>query len=242
MKAGDILKADLDSTVLYQTHIDGFDEVLDGGIPRGHITLISGAPGTMKSSLAYYILFKNATEGGIPGAYITLEQSRESLLFQMERLQLKGAPENKLQVVDVGGVRKNVETEESREWLDMLKNHILYLKKTYKIELLVLDSLQALNVLGDLKGSRSVMFRFFEWLRGHYMTTYILNESRFGSQNEPTTEEYLADGIIHLSLVKVGKFDFHRRIRCIKMRGMHHTMAYYSLDYVDGQFIVTSPI
>src|SRR5947207_589374 len=43
------------------THIRGFDEeVLRGGIPQGHVILIRGASGTMKSSLAYYILYHNA--------------------------------------------------------------------------------------------------------------------------------------------------------------------------------------
>src|SRR5438093_670684 len=40
---------------LVKTHIRGFDEdVLRGGIPQGHVVLVRGASGTMKSSLAYY--------------------------------------------------------------------------------------------------------------------------------------------------------------------------------------------
>src|SRR5207249_1691337 len=39
---------------LVKTHIRGFDEdVLRGGIPQGHVVLVRGASGTMKSSLAY---------------------------------------------------------------------------------------------------------------------------------------------------------------------------------------------
>ncbi|TLZ91073.1 MAG: KaiC domain-containing protein, partial [Methanobacteriota archaeon] len=59
---------------LVKTHIRGFDqEVLRGGIPQGHVILIRGASGTMKSSLAYYVLYHNALEG-TPGLYVTLEQ------------------------------------------------------------------------------------------------------------------------------------------------------------------------
>src|SRR2546430_1134709 len=48
---------------LVKTHIRGFDDdVLRGGIPQGHVVLIRGASGTMKSSLAYYVLYHNALE------------------------------------------------------------------------------------------------------------------------------------------------------------------------------------
>ena len=40
-----------------KTYIEGFDKILEGGIPRGHIVLVTGTPGTMKSSLSYYILY-----------------------------------------------------------------------------------------------------------------------------------------------------------------------------------------
>src|SRR5438093_9480588 len=42
------------------TFVEGLDESLEGGIPWGHLVLIEGAPGTMKSSLAFSILLHNA--------------------------------------------------------------------------------------------------------------------------------------------------------------------------------------
>src|SRR3989442_4729659 len=60
---------------LVKTHIRGFDDdVLRGGIPQGHVVLVRGASGTMKSSLAYYVLYHNAVEGP-PGLYVTPEQT-----------------------------------------------------------------------------------------------------------------------------------------------------------------------
>src|SRR2546428_587970 len=48
---------------LVKTHIRGFDDdVLRGGIPQGHVVLVRGASGTMKSSPAYYVLYHNALE------------------------------------------------------------------------------------------------------------------------------------------------------------------------------------
>ena len=59
-----------------KTYIEGFDKVLEGGIPRGHIVLVTGTPGTMKSSLSYYILYNQVKKNDITGVYVTLEQSR----------------------------------------------------------------------------------------------------------------------------------------------------------------------
>src|SRR3989442_2926362 len=74
---------------LVKTHIRGFDEdVLRGGIPQGHVVLVRGASGTMKSSLAYYVLYHNALDG-TPGLYVTLEQTAAGLLEHIAGLCLQ---------------------------------------------------------------------------------------------------------------------------------------------------------
>src|SRR2546422_5850475 len=74
---------------LVKTHIRGFDEdVLRGGIPQGHVVLVRGASGTMKSSLAYYVLYHNALAGS-PGLYVTLEQTAAGLLEHVAGLGVK---------------------------------------------------------------------------------------------------------------------------------------------------------
>src|SRR5207244_910383 len=57
------------------TKMEGLDDVLGGGIPDGGVVLVSGAPGTMKTSLTYHILHENALDG-VRGLYVSLEQSR----------------------------------------------------------------------------------------------------------------------------------------------------------------------
>src|SRR5437773_10222643 len=65
------------------TYIEGLDEVLGGGFPVGHVVLLSGLPGTMKSTLSYAILHRNAKERGARCLYVSLEQTRMSLEDQM---------------------------------------------------------------------------------------------------------------------------------------------------------------
>jgi len=45
-----------------KTYIEGFDEYLNGGIPEGHVIIIAGTSGAMKTSLAWNILYYNAME------------------------------------------------------------------------------------------------------------------------------------------------------------------------------------
>src|SRR5205823_6666331 len=95
---------------LVRTHIRGFDDdVLRGGIPQGHVVLIRGASGTMKSSLAYYVLYHNALEG-VPGLYVTLEQNAGGLLEHVASLGLKAtAVSDALPILDLSRGRDHLE-------------------------------------------------------------------------------------------------------------------------------------
>src|SRR5207249_1954524 len=75
-------------TTKIRTYIDGLDEVLGGGLPAGHVVLVSGLPGTMKSTLSYSILHRNAIERGARALYVSLEQTRKSLENQMSAMGL----------------------------------------------------------------------------------------------------------------------------------------------------------
>ena len=92
-----------------KTHIDGFDRILEGGVPTGHIVLLAGTPGTMKSSLSYYMLYNHALENNVCSVYVTLEQSRESLLRQMEKMGMHtDSVKDQLNVLDLGIIRKKI--------------------------------------------------------------------------------------------------------------------------------------
>src|SRR5437879_8524029 len=61
-----------------KTYIEGFDDALGGGIPRGSLVLVAGTPGTMKTALTFSILYENV-KAGSKALYITLEESQEDL-------------------------------------------------------------------------------------------------------------------------------------------------------------------
>src|SRR6266566_280212 len=88
------------------THIEGLDEVLGGGIPEGNVVLVSGAPGTMKTSLTYHILHSSALNGS-RGLYVSLEQGRASLIDHTEGLGYRlDDTHGNLSVLDLGTLQE----------------------------------------------------------------------------------------------------------------------------------------
>jgi len=225
----------------YKTYIKGLDEELGGGIPEGHIVLISGTPGTMKSSVAYNILYNNIKQENSVGVYVSLEQSRENLLFQIESLRLHDIEELKLTILDMAKIRKEVDMTKEKPWLDVLKKHLDYLKESLNFDLLVIDSLPVLEMISKAEDERAYLFYFFEWLRDLKVTSFIISEI----STDPTRvypEEFLTDGIILLTMERVNEVDVHRRIRCVKMRGVNHNTGYFTLEFKDDAFQASQAI
>jgi len=235
----------------YKTYVQGFDEALGGGIPKGHVMLISGPPGTMKSSLAYNILYQNAIREDIKGAYLTLEQSKSSLEFQLSRMGMDmERVEDRVQIQDLSRIRLGIEelrgkarfgTPAERPWLDVLKRHIEDVKEGHPFELLALDSLPVLEIISGLRERRINLFQFFGWLKGLGCTSFVISEVS-PDPNTVHDEDFLADGLLYLTMEKVGGLDVYRRIRCVKMRGVNHSTGIYTLEFKEGGFKVSQVI
>ena len=230
-----------------RTGIEGFDEVLGGGIPQGHVVLVSGLPGTMKSSLVYSILHNNARSNGSKCLYVSLEQTRKSLYRQMESMGFDvKSVEGSLHVVDIGTLQKEVGKNASGLWMDFLKKMLENKKRIDGVDIVVLDSLEALEVLARFENRRTDIFHFFEWLRDLEATTFVLTEAppdqmMLGlDQSLPKNDEgYLSDGILHLKMHQVNDVNIQRRLRVVKMRSANHKTGFFALVFEDGNFSVT---
>ncbi|HEY7587590.1 MAG TPA: ATPase domain-containing protein [Thermoplasmata archaeon] len=242
---------------LVRTFIRGFDEeVLRGGIPQGHLVLVRGASGTMKSSLAYYILHHNALQG-TPGLYITLEQSAGSLLEHVASLGLRAtAVSEVLPILDLSRGREHLEgmaskveamggaeVDRGEALLTVLKGKILDLHSRRNFQLLALDSWDALELILDFKDRRTETFAFFEWLRDLAVTSFLVSEEPpSGGSGSVAEEEFLADGIVHLTMVPVTETAYQRRVQCVKMRSVNQDGDEHTLLFENGRFEVARAI
>ena len=231
----------MDQRPRFRTHVHGLDENIGGGIPEGSIVLLSGTAGTMKSSLAYYILYANAKNDAVPGLYVSLEQSRDSLLRQMNGLGFGGKLKASLDMLDLGELRMKTE---GGNWFDTFKFAVEETRKRMKYDLLVIDSLGALSLIAEFQRPRDDIFRMFEWLRSMDITTLLISEMPVGVFQYYGGEEtdFLCDGIVHLKMVDVGETDVQRRLRCVKLRETDHSSSYFSFYYKDARFFVTRAI
>jgi KaiC/GvpD/RAD55 family RecA-like ATPase len=229
------------------THIEGLDDILGGGVPEGHVVLVSGLPGTMKSTLTYAILHGNATERNAKGLYVSLEQTRKSLEAQMAAIGFDvEAVRGDVHILDVGTIQKEVGRSATKPWMDFLRRTLTTKKDIDGIDLVVLDSLEALEVLAKFEDRRSDLFAFFEWLRDLGATTFVLTEAAAESPLlglDPSQgrkdEAFLADGIVELKMHAISDVDVQRRIRIVKMRGSNHRTGFHAIVFEDGRFQVT---
>lgn len=234
---------DFDKIDRVPTYINGFDDEMEGGIPRGYVTLISGSPGTMKSSIAYNILYYNALKRGVKGLFITLEQSRSNLLQHTKHLGMDFEKVKDLvSIVDLGYIRKNVKTiEDKKHMVDIIKTYAQNLKEATDYDIIALDSLPVLNIISDLTDNREELFEFFEWFRDFDVTAFIISEASLDPKLV-RNEDFLADGIIHLKMEQVQDVNIQRRIRCVKMRATRNSPHYYTLLFSEGEFQATRVI
>ncbi len=232
------------------TYVEGLDEVLGGGFPVGHVVLLSGLPGTMKSTLSYAILHRNAKERGVRCLYVSLEQTRKSLEDQMASMgfDVEGV-RGDVHILDVGTIQKEIGKSATKPWMEFLRRTLTTKKDIDGVDLIVVDSLEALEVLAKFSDRRTELFQFFEWLRDLGATTLVLaeaaSEAPFLGLEAPQPrrdETFLADGILELKMHQITDVEVQRRIRVSKMRGAHHRTGFSALVFEDGRFQVTSVI
>ncbi len=226
-----------------KTYIDGLDPVLEGGIPKNFIVLVCGHAGTMKSSVTYSILYNNAKRENKKGIYLTLEQSKQSIIEHMAKLGMPPTGIENLAVMDLARVRKDImekQTEKKNiDWLNSIIGVLKNYKERFGCDILVLDSLAALYALTTFKNPRAELFYFFEKLRDLGVTALLISEiptdrNVYGLYG---IEDFLSDGIIHLKVVQTDA-GANLYLGVVKMRKTKHTRDFMPLIAESGRFEV----
>src|SRR3989442_2936738 len=158
------------------TPIEGLDEVRGRGIQEGNVVLVSGAPGTMKTSLTYHILHQSALDGS-RGLYVSLEQGRASLIDHTEGLGYRlDDTHGNLSVLDLGTLRKKLTGSTEQPWLDLFKLYTQGIRKAFDYRFLVLDSLDALEILAKFGEPRPGEVFLGRWLLDLRCNGFLLGE------------------------------------------------------------------
>ncbi len=225
------------------TRIPGLDELLGGGIPKNHVVLLSGPPGTRKTSLAYNVLY-NAAKHGVPGLFMHLEENAEQLRLTMTELGMKPLDQKDLYILDIGNLRRGFGgLERKQDWGKILHQVLEEAFATTGYGMVALDSLPLLYGLTHTEDPRSELFHLISYLKENEVTGVFINEVPFHYQGiAQHGEDFLVDGIIYLKSVAINQVDFQLRMRCVKMRGLKHKDSYYALNFGPMGFYITDVV
>jgi circadian clock protein KaiC len=217
------------------TGIAGLDEILMGGIPRGHCILLAGSCGTGKTVICQQFLFKGAEEGE-PGVYISLVEPSDKIAKNMSTFSFfnkRYLDEGTVKIIDMTqDVRlKGIEFGNVEGLISIIRGII----EEAGAKRVAIDSITALcENIGEKNKIRDFVLELGFQLMYLECTTIMISEippqtfkySMFG------IEEFIADGVILLSDFE-RKGDLIRSLQVIKMRGVAHSRNKQVLKIMD---------
>jgi circadian clock protein KaiC len=213
--------SDLDygtSTERVSTGVPRLDTMLDGGYYRGSSVLITGAPGTAKTTLAGAFAAAAAMRGERT-VYVSFDEPASQIVRNMRSVGIDLAPHVAAGRVVMQSLR--TEAQSSEEHLIALRALI----RDRRPEAVVLDPVSALGKTGGQVAGVHASLRLLDFARSQGITVLCTSlgtgESAF---TEATAMQIstIADTWIHLAYVVLGG-ERNRTLTVVKSRGMKHS-------------------
>src|SRR5687767_8888982 len=157
-----------------ETGIAGFDDVTDGGLPRGRTTLLVGGPGSGKTIFALQFVAHGALECGEPGIFVAFEETSTRILSNAQDFgwKLNALVPKKLFFLDAQPMAAMVQSG-SFDLGGMLAALEVQVKRM-GAQRIVFDALDiVLSLLPDAPAKRREIYRLHEWLLSNGLTGLI---------------------------------------------------------------------
>jgi len=214
--------------------VEGFDDILAGGLPRDCVYLIQGDPGSGKTTLALQFLFEGLRRGESV-FYITLSETREELLkvARSHGWSLEGIP-----LLELSAIEQLLKPEAQTTVFhpsEMELNQVsdLLINEAGKIspDRVVFDSLSEFRLLAEtpLRYRRQLLNlkqRFAQW-----KSTVLLLDDKMSKTNVGIDPHVLSlsHGVVEMEQVSPDYGIARRRLRVLKLRGVKFREGYH--DY-----------
>ena len=206
------------STERISAGFERLDTMLGGGLFRGSSTLITGLPGTSKTTLAGKFA-EAACRRGEKTLFVSFDEGAEPIVRNLASVGIHFKPHLKTGLLRMYSAR--TESTGAEDHLAKLKA----LMRDYRPRCMVIDPLSAIAKAGGLAAARAVASRLIYLVKDEGITVFItaINEG-----DDPATEatdlqvSTIADTWIHLSyLIRSG--ERNRALTIIKSRGTWHS-------------------
>jgi KaiC/GvpD/RAD55 family RecA-like ATPase len=242
-----------------KTGIVGLDELMEGGIPKNHVVLISGQAGAGKTLFGLQFLVHGARNNE-RGVFLTLEQTREDVFSQTKNFNWE------LEKLEGEGKIKILAFKSSDMHISKIISEVEQLMQDFKPDRFVLDSLTTLSVYSEIMTSmellnimginikeatfipsgeaitRRTITEFLSRIKNFSVTSLAISElpetSIFLSRD--TISEFIADGVILLNYVGIVG-EANRTLNIRKMRGSDHSKDVIPYDICKGEGIILKP-
>ncbi len=205
---------------LVLTGIDGLDEMLGGGVPRGHIITVMGSFGTGKTTFGMQFLMQGLINGE-KGIFISLEEDVESITANAASFGWDLRPylkDKKLSVI-------KLEPADAKATVSRVKSELPDFIKKVNASRVVVDSISLLNMMfSDDNERRARLFGLCQQLKTTGATCIFTAEVKDDNprSSRDGLVEYVSDGVIGLRFNERENGDVQLVIQVMKMRRLQH--------------------
>lgn len=230
------------------TGIQGLDELISGGFPRGRVVLVLGGPGTGKTILVAQFLYKGISEYGENGIFVSLDESQNHFYSEMMKFGWdfkKAEEEGKFLFVDATRLSRVALLKEKllKEETSSLRGKQLQIDKLIEELQAKIQQIGAKRVALDTLASlfyrfldpierRTASVDLIESLSDLGATTVVTTElSYLGLERNLMDEEFLVHGVIMMQTLFSGGTTT-RALQVEKMRGVNvnPNLVPYTID------------
>ena len=216
--------------------VDRLDAMLRGGYYRGSAVLISGAPGTSKTSLvAAYA--DAACRRGEPTVYVSFDEAPAQIIRNVASIGIQLAPHVESGLLTMCSLRARADNPEGHV------ARIRALLDRHKAKNLIVDPLSALaQTFEPAIGDRAAVqvLDFAKSLGVTTLSTSLLANSAPLSEETPLGISTIADTWIHVSYV-VNAGERNRALTIVKSRGTNHSNQVRELVLSDSGVTLADP-
>ena len=214
------------------TGVDGLDEMLSGGIPRGHVVALLGSFGTGKTTFALQFLMQGLINGE-KGIFITLEEDVESILKTAEGYGW----DLRAHAADKTAALIKLEPADAKATATRVKSELPQFIREFGAQRIAIDSVSLLSMMfPDEVERRTRLFALCDQIRKTGATAIMTAEVKDdnpGSSRDGLVE-YVSDGVIGLRLMERSNGEVQPAVQVVKMRRVKHSrhIKPYSLTEV----------
>jgi circadian clock protein KaiC len=220
------------------TGVRGLDDILSGGLPKGHLYLVEGDPGTGKTTLALQFLLQG-TSRGEPGMYITLSESK----LELEQVALShGWKTDSFTIYEMVPPDEDLSADaqytvfhpsevELSDTITAIIKHVAELNP----ERIVFDSLSEFRMLArDPLRYRRQILALKRYFAGRNSTVLLLDDRTAEGGSNDLQLQSIAHGVIKLQSLERDFGIKRRRLEVHKLRGSLFREGYHDYSIETG--------